>query len=78
MKRILIIILLAFSFGFLFTACNNNSASELAENETYSCPMHPQITKDEKGQCPICHMDLEKRKMTPAEIEKAHADHTQH
>ena len=24
----------------------------------YICPMHPEIVKDEKGQCPICFMDL--------------------
>ena len=25
---------------------------------TYTCPMHPQIIKDEPGSCPICGMDL--------------------
>lgn len=25
----------------------------------YFCPMHPAITSDHPGQCPICHMDLE-------------------
>ena len=24
----------------------------------YTCPMHPQVVKDEMGECPICHMDL--------------------
>ena len=25
---------------------------------TYYCPMHPQVTSDEPGVCPICNMDL--------------------
>jgi Cu(I)/Ag(I) efflux system membrane fusion protein len=25
---------------------------------TYQCPMHPQVTSDEPGKCPICGMDL--------------------
>ena len=25
---------------------------------TYICPMHPQITSDEPGNCPICGMNL--------------------
>lgn len=24
----------------------------------YTCPMHPEIVRDEPGTCPICHMDL--------------------
>jgi len=24
----------------------------------YTCPMHPQVIRDEPGTCPICHMDL--------------------
>jgi Cu(I)/Ag(I) efflux system membrane fusion protein len=29
--------------------------------ETYTCPMHPQIIKDKPGSCPICGMDLVKK-----------------
>ncbi|MGV3502745.1 MAG: efflux RND transporter periplasmic adaptor subunit [Adhaeribacter sp.] len=25
---------------------------------TYTCPMHPQIVRQEPGTCPVCHMDL--------------------
>jgi len=28
----------------------------------YVCPMHPQVTSDEPGSCPICGMDLVQRK----------------
>lgn len=24
----------------------------------YYCPMHPQVTSDKPGECPICHMRL--------------------
>ena len=27
--------------------------------DRFYCPMHPQITSDVPGECPICHMDLE-------------------
>ncbi len=27
-------------------------------NEQWTCPMHPEIVKDEAGSCPICGMDL--------------------
>ncbi len=74
MKRILIILTVVFSFALIFTACGNKQSSDLAKNETYSCPMHPQISKQHKEQCPICHMDLEKRNMTPAEMQKAQND----
>lgn len=32
---------------------------EAAEGSTWTCPMHPQIRRDEPGQCPICGMALE-------------------
>ncbi len=70
MKRILFIVTIVLSFSFLLTACSNNKSSQLAKDEIYSCPMHPQVLKEKAGQCPICNMDLEKRKMTPAEMQK--------
>ncbi|HFC00365.1 MAG TPA: heavy-metal-associated domain-containing protein, partial [Phaeodactylibacter sp.] len=30
----------------------------LATSTQYTCPMHPEIIKDEMGSCPICGMDL--------------------
>ena len=32
--------------------------------ETYTCPMHPQIVQKEPGTCPICGMDLVKKAST--------------
>ncbi len=28
----------------------------------YTCPMHPDIVRDQPGTCPVCHMDLVKKK----------------
>ncbi len=30
----------------------------LVTSEQWTCPMHPEIVKDEEGSCPICGMDL--------------------
>lgn len=75
MKRILFIVTIVLSIGLIFAACKNNKP-QLAKDEIYSCPMHPQVLKEKPGQCPICSMDLQKRKMTPAEMEKMHKDDT--
>lgn len=34
------------------------TASARADGHTYACSMHPEIVRDEPGQCPICGMDL--------------------
>lgn len=43
----------------LFTACEKKAAKE--EGVYYTCPMHPEVKKDEPGQCPVCGMDLVKK-----------------
>ncbi len=35
-------------------------AAPAAARARYFCPMHPQITADAPGECPICHMALER------------------
>ncbi len=76
MKKFLFIAFILISFGAIFTACSNNNKPQLAKDEIYSCPMHPQVLKEKDGQCPICSMYLQKRKMTPAEMEKMQKDDT--
>jgi len=36
-------------------------------NGEYTCPMHPEIVRDEPGSCPICGMALEPRTVTAKE-----------
>lgn len=59
-----------FSFCALVLGCNdseesskgheNNSTQQ--EQKVYTCPMHPEIIRNEPGQCPICGMDLVEKK----------------
>lgn len=35
-------------------------AGTTADAPKYHCPMHPQIVSNEPGECPICHMNLER------------------
>ncbi|WP_042368972.1 efflux RND transporter periplasmic adaptor subunit [Bacteroides neonati] len=39
-------------------AHNHDVAKASAEKQVWTCSMHPQIRKDEPGDCPICGMDL--------------------
>ncbi len=47
---------------------NPVGATELVQ---YTCPMHPEIVRDEPGSCPICGMALEARTVTVGEEENA-------
>lgn len=38
----------------------NNSTPN--QEKKYTCPMHPEIIREEPGQCPICKMDLVEKK----------------
>ncbi len=54
-------------------ACGKR-AGEPAEVATYTCPMHPEVTADEPGECPSCGMDL-----VPAEeLEPASGEMPEH
>ncbi|MBI4615482.1 MAG: hypothetical protein HY720_17830 [Planctomycetes bacterium] len=47
-----------------WTGCskaNPPASGGSGESATYSCPMHPDVTRSSPGQCPKCGMDLERR-----------------
>jgi len=45
------------SCGWLGAPSDDPAAHDHA-SETYTCPMHPEIVRDQPGSCPICGMDL--------------------
>ncbi|MEO5563613.1 MAG: multicopper oxidase domain-containing protein [Chitinophagaceae bacterium] len=51
MKKIILILLLVFAYGFV------DAQSKII----YTCPMHPKIQKEKPGKCPICGMALVKK-----------------
>ncbi|SHN40739.1 efflux RND transporter periplasmic adaptor subunit [Chitinophaga sp. CF418] len=46
--------------ALLMTACKEAAQKKTAamQQQTYTCPMHPQIVQNKPGTCPICGMDL--------------------
>lgn len=51
-------------FGFtayFYTIKSGNHSESLVQKEVYTCSMHPQISKDKPGSCPICGMTLVKK-----------------
>jgi Cu+-exporting ATPase len=43
---------------------------------TYTCPMHPEVVRDQPGPCPICGMDLESRLAETEEVSPELVDMT--
>lgn len=46
--------------GFVFSCSNNTEHDNHKDHKSkiYTCPMHPEIVRNEPGQCPICGMKL--------------------
>jgi len=44
----------------------------------FTCPMHPEVVKDQRGSCPKCHMALEKKKVDTSHGHGDHEDHDKH
>lgn len=55
-------LLLLFGFFAAMVGCTADKKSKdkavQQKQQTYTCPMHPQVIKHEMGTCPICAMDL--------------------
>ena len=68
-KYLIFILSAAFLAGALVTTAH-------AEDTIYYCPMHPQVTSDKPGECPICHMRLVPRTLNTALDASSHrSDH---
>lgn len=56
------IVFLLFATVTGLVSCRENAAKSShaghAKEQLYTCPMHPQIVRNEPGKCPICGMDL--------------------
>ena len=62
-SKIITSIALCFIILTLVFGCNNKpKESAQDENAFYTCPMHPQIHEHAPGKCPICGMDLVKKR----------------
>jgi Cu(I)/Ag(I) efflux system membrane fusion protein len=59
LKKMVVISILPSIF---IAACSGEKKKEAgktaAKQQTFTCPMHPQVIKNEMGTCPICGMDL--------------------
>ncbi len=70
----LVALILAFAtFGILSTHDHKKASKEIESPQKkalYFCPMHPSVTSDKPGRCPICHMSLEKMEEYPQEMKK--------
>ena len=58
MKYLMMSALMMVSTGTFMVSSSQSAVIE--KKEFYSCPMHPQVKSDQPGECPICHMTLQK------------------
>ncbi len=64
------IFLIAAAYLVLFIGCSSEHSNDKhTETTEYYCPMHPEVTSDKPGICPICQMDLVVRESEMAEME---------
>jgi multidrug efflux pump subunit AcrA (membrane-fusion protein) len=69
-KLIFMICLIAalVGFGLIISkrGSHDHGGEQGKQKDLYYCPMHPQITDDKPGDCPICYMKLIKREPSAA------------
>lgn len=68
------VILVGFSI-YYFVEKANNSTTDKQKEEIYTCSMHPEIIRNEPGNCPICGMDLVKKVTVNQTVESHSIDH---
>ena len=57
LKIILVVLFCALAFVPAYAQAPHHN-SKTSKTQTYSCPMHPDVTAKKKGKCPKCGMDL--------------------
>jgi len=57
-RLLLLPLLLIFLLQAVGCGENNSPSAEATTEQTYTCPMHPQVVQHKPGTCPICGMDL--------------------
>ncbi len=56
------------------THAHNHDHEHEAENQIWTCSMHPQIRQDKPGKCPLCAMDLTPLVTSGSDGEAVHPD----
>ena len=80
MKKSIFITLLAAAFVLTISACNRSTTPKtdvettIGEMAVYTCPMHPEVQKDEPGECPVCGMDLVEKGSSDSTYMHDHSD----
>lgn len=52
----------------LVLGCTGKDSSSTAEQDQYTCPMHPTVISDKQGACPVCGMDLVRKTRAGEEV----------
>jgi hypothetical protein len=64
-NRCLTVILASTALGFgtvALNGCSSDTAGKSEKAAHYTCPMHPEVMKDQPGDCPKCGMKLVEKK----------------
>ena len=72
---VLLVCAVAFVPAHAQTQHHNSKTSKKKAQQTYSCPMHPDVKAKSKGKCPKCGMDLRLVKHDEATIEATPVTH---
>lgn len=71
---ILILSIIGLALYFYAIPSNNQSENSL-KTGIYTCSMHPQITQNKPGKCPICKMTLVQKTSSKESVESHSIDH---